>query len=348
MTEPLVTIQIVVRNGERYLRHCLAAVRAQTYPHVDVVVLDNVSTDTTCDIVREFGYRLIEHSTNLGMWPGQEWLLPQTSGEYILALSVDVILHPQFIEEAVRACEADHGIAAVQGKFFQYSIADLEAGRTSLSQAIIDTCGFALTRARRVVNIGHGTPDDAAHQEAQDIFGVEGAAPFFRRTALEQCRIPAEQPNAPGMLIDPDYFWYGDDLDLAWRMTLFGHRQRFIPSAIAWHDRSTTKGSAATPVIGQLRRLSVRRAIPVRKRQLDWANVRFTIIKNDYIINILRDAIPIMLRELSVQGYMLFFEPRVLAAWVRLICLLPRMIRRRRSVLKRAVVSPGVMHRWYL
>ncbi|MCC6405156.1 MAG: glycosyltransferase [Candidatus Yanofskybacteria bacterium] len=341
MTTPLVSIQIVVRNGGAYLHRCLASVRAQTHPNCEVVVLDNASTDATRDIVRSFGFRLIESATNWGMWPGQERLLPETSGDYVLALSVDVILHPRFVEEAVRACEGDRGIAAVQGKFYQYDVENLPASDADLPRSTIDTCGFAVTRGRTVVNIGHGKQDCDAPDAPRAIFGVEGAAPFFRRSALEDCRIE-------GMLIDPDYFWYGDDLDLAWRMTLLGHRQMFIPSVVAWHDRSTTKGGAAIPIIGQLRRLRIRRAIPLMKRRLDWTNVRFTIIKNDYIINIFRDAIPFGMRELGVLGYSVLFEPGVLGGLGRFFRLLPRMLRRRRAVMRRAVVPPARMHQWYL
>jgi GT2 family glycosyltransferase len=317
--EPLVSVQVVVRNGEHFLRACLHAVRAQTYHNLEVVVLDNDSTDATAHIVQsEYPeFRLIRSEKNLGMWPGHESLLPQTRGPYVLGLSVDVVLDAQFIERCVAACERDASIAAVQGKTYQLP----DTNR-------IDTCGFSLTRGRTVVNIGHGELDGPAYTRTRIILGVEGAAPFFRRSALEDCAIE-------GHIWDPDYFWYGDDFDLAWRMTLLGHRQIFLPDAHAWHDRSTTKGTAHTPIIGQLRRLHARRAIPLFKRRLDWSNTRFTIIKNDSIIDILRDAPWILARELMILGYTILFEPGVLREYGRFFRLLPRMLRRRRLIMRR-------------
>ncbi|MEK9208769.1 MAG: glycosyltransferase [Patescibacteria group bacterium] len=339
--QPLVSVQIVVRNGERFIRHCLDSVRAQIYMSTEVVVLDNNSDDSTANIIAsEYPeFRLIRRDNNLGMWPGQEMLLSHTRGLYVLVLSVDVILDPQFIANAVAACERDITIAAVQGKIFQYSLPQLETDNLKLTTAVIDTCGFGMTRSRKVLNIGHGQPDGPYCASTHDIFGVEGAAPFFRRSALEDCRVE-------GKLIDTDYFWYGDDLDLAWRMTLFGHRQVFVPGAVAWHDRSTTKG-AATSLAGHLARLRVRRAIPLRKRRLDWSNVRFTIIKNDYILNLLRDAPWILAREMATLLYALAIEPGILLEAGRFFALLPRMLKRRHAIMRRAVISARTMHQWF-
>lgn len=319
MTEPLVSVQVVVRNGERLIRACLDAIRAQTYPNREVIVLDNHSDDGTAHIV-EAEYpndRLIRSDRNWGMWPGHERLLPHTHGPYVLAVSADVVLDSRFIERCVVACEREPSIDAVQGKILQLPDRDR-----------IDTCGFALTRARQVVNVGHGEPDGPAFAHPRDVFGVEGAVPFFRRSALEDCRIE-------GHIWDPDYFWYGDDFDLAWRMTLLGHRQVFIPDAVAWHDRATTKGSATVPIVGQLRRRAARRRIPIEKRRLDWANVRFTIIKNDSIVSLWSNAPYILWRECMTIGYTLLFEPGVLLAVPRFIRLLPRMLRQRRELMRR-------------
>lgn len=334
-TNPLVSINIVVRNGERFIRQCLDAVAAQTYPNLQVTILDNNSTDQTREIAAAYPqYRLISHPTNLGMWPGQEYLLSQTQGSYVVGLSVDVVIAPDFIERCVAACEADPTLGGVQGKIYQYRLGQ------PLTREMIDTCGFALTRSRKVLNIGHGEPDSSAFSRPMSILGVEGAVPFFRRTALEACRID-------GTIWDTDYFWYGDDLDLAWRMTLLGHHQAFIPDAIAWHDRSTTKGAAVIPVIGQLRRVATRRAIPLLKRRLDWSNVRFTIIKNDYIINIVRDLPLLIAREIGILGYTILFEPGVLLEFGRFVRLAPRMLLRRRQVMARALVSPRQIHTFF-
>ena len=275
-----VSINLVVRNGEKYIRHCLDAINNQTYPgeFLQLNILDNGSTDNTHEVINNFNFKvsnfkLIEIDNNLGMWPGQEELLKHSEGKYVLAMAVDVLLDKNFIANAVKRMESDGSVGALEAKIYRYEILNGNIQKTNY----IDTCGFQMFKSRRVINIGHGQEDrDQFGKKYEEIFGVEGAAPFFRRDALEDCRIKGE-------LIDKDFFWYGDDLDLAWRMRLFGWKEVFDPQVVAWHDRQTTKTLKKS--FADFVRL--RRAIPIKKRGLDWRNTRWTIIKNDYIINIL-------------------------------------------------------------
>ncbi len=337
MNNPLVTINLVVYNGEKYLRYCLDHIRKQTYNNLEVHIFDNASTDNTREIAKEYPeFNLISHPKNLGTWPGQEEALKYSHGIYVVALSVDVMLHPQFIEHAVQASEADNRIGAVQAKIYRYDYPQLNDGSYTKGD-IIDTCGFTLARNRKVINVGHGQQDQ--FNSAKYIFATEGAVPFFRREALEAVRIE-------GTIVDHDYFWYGDDLDLTWRMQLFGWKQWFSPDVIAYHDRSTTKAEGSR--ISFKQRLEQRRKIPIKKRRLDWANVRFTIIKNEYIINILKDLPRIALREIQVIGFALLFEPQIFLEIPRFLKLLPRMLRKRHFVMAKATVSAKEIRAWYV
>ncbi|MEK7124859.1 MAG: glycosyltransferase [Patescibacteria group bacterium] len=329
------SIQIVVHNGQSYVRDCLRRVYAQTYPTLEVVVLDNASTDATCEIIqKEFPQATLNvHGKNVGMWLGQDYLLSRTKGKYVLALSADVVLDKDFITRAIPVMESDARIGALQSKMYQW---DGGAERTTTT---LDTCGFALTRSRKVVNIGHGQADAPQYARQRELFAAEGAAPLFRREALEDIRIE-------GRIADPDYFWYGDDLDMGWRMHLFGWKQIYAPNVVAWHDRSTTKGAAHS--FGDvLKRVAVRRRIPLQKRRWDWSNVRFTIIKNDYILNILGDMPWILAREVGVFFYTLLVEPKVFLECGRFLRLLPRMWHRRQLVMAKATVPPREMGKWF-
>ena len=105
----MVTINLVVLNGEKYIRHCLDAVLAQIYPHgnIEINILDNGSNDETISIIENYKlkiknssftrFNLIKNEQNLGMWGGQEELLKHSAGEYIVMLSVDVIMDENFI-----------------------------------------------------------------------------------------------------------------------------------------------------------------------------------------------------------------------------------------------------------
>ncbi|OGN06151.1 MAG: hypothetical protein A2750_03645 [Candidatus Yanofskybacteria bacterium RIFCSPHIGHO2_01_FULL_45_42] len=344
----MVTINLVVYDGEKYLRHVLDSVLAQTYPHelIELNIFDNNSSDKTKEIATSYKLRttnfanfsLVESRENLGMWPGQEKALESSHGKYVVALSVDIILDKDFVKNTVEAMEKDEKIGALQPKLYQWSLTNLDPSAHILKPKIIDTVGFQIFRSRKITNIGHGQEDRGQFNEQKGVFAVEGAVPVLRREALESVRID-------GRIIDHDYFWYGDDLDLLWRMRLFGWKQVYNPQVIAWHDRSTTKGVSHN-WLGYFRRVKERRKIPIKKRRLDWSNVRFTIIKNDYIINMLKDLPRIAAREIAVLGYTLLFEPMVLLEAGRFFRLLPRMLKCRAQIMKLAKATPQEMRKW--
>jgi GT2 family glycosyltransferase len=332
----------------------LNSVFAQTYANIEVNVFDNCSTDSIAKIISsEFydsmiyqrnlakGLKLIKSEKNLGMWPGQEELLKYSHGEYIVALSVDVILDQRFVEEAVRIFEKDPRVGAIQGKIYKFELPFLQTTNYKLQTNIIDTCGFQIFRSRRIVNIGHGEPAFAnSYSEAKEIFAAEGAVPVFRRQTLEDCRLKSQGDK----IVDPDFFWYGDDLDLAWRMRLLGWKQVFVPTAIAYHDRQTTKVLAG----GSWREfMKIRKAIPMFKRRLDWRNTTLAIIKNDFAANFLRDLPFIFWRQLRLWGYFLLFETSVVLEIFGVAKMLPRMLKRRSEIMRKARISAREMRKWF-
>lgn len=338
MPNPKISINLVVLNGEKYVRRCLESVQHQSYPRdeVEVHVFDNGSTDKTLEIVEEFSnVRLIKSSHNFGPWGGWEELLKYSIGEYVIFLSVDVILQKDFVAQAVQAMEARPKLGGLQSKTYQYSHTD--SFDSEPVRQTIDTCGFKISRSRKVVNIGHGQSDSGQFDKPADIFGVEGAVPVFRKTALESIRVLGE-------ITDHDLFWYAEDLDVAWRLRMAGWEQRYEPSIVAWHDRQTTKKTRR----GIIDFIATRDKIPLNKRRLEWRNIRWTIIKNDYIINILKDLPYIITREVAMTTYLLIFETAVFAELPKFFKLLPKMLRKRREIIKQAKINPRQIHAYFI
>ena len=380
MSNIIVTINLVVLNGEKYIRYCLDAVLAQTYPRelIEINILDNGSNDNTKEIIRnleikkfrnlEFAkFFLMESKKNLGVWPGQEELLKHSNGKYVICLCVDVLMDKDFVKNVAEAMEKDKKVGALQPKIYKFGIESLpayrsrwqshrgsstESGLTGLPAKIIDTCGFQIFRSRRVTNICHGEEDKGQYDNLEEIFAVEGAVPVFRREALENCRIKLTTSDgqrtsdvSSAEIVDHDFFWYGDDLDLAWRMRLFGWKEVFAPNIIAWHDRQTTK-TLKKSWLDYFSRIPIRRQIPIKKRRLDWRNTRWTLVKNDYIINILKDLPWIILREIAVLGYAVLFEPEILKEVPVFFKYLPKMLRKRKEIMKLATASPADIRKW--
>lgn len=331
MESPLVSITLVVRNGEKYIRSCLEAVRAQTYKNLELTVLDNSSTDTTREIVtKEFPeFRLIAHPGNTYFGPGQNMCMPLTRGKYILGLCADVVLDPHFTERAVSAMEADPAIGALQAKIFQIH----DGVRTD----IIDTTGFVIYRSRRIINRGHGEKDAGQYDTREEVFSYEGAVPFWRRTALEESSVWGEAH-------DEDYVWYADDIDLGWRMRLFGWKSMYDPLVIAYHDRSTTKRLSGS----RKDFIAMRKELPARKKMLDWQNQHFTFLKNDLVLSALKDIWYVLPRELAFFAYIVIFEPYTLRAVPHMLRMMPRMLSKRRYIMKHKKASRKDMEQWFL
>jgi GT2 family glycosyltransferase len=330
--EPDIDVLMAVHNGAPWLGDVLAALAAQTGAEFRLSVWDNASTDATTEIVRQLipSARIVRSDENIGFWAAVERLSESCTGEVLVALT-DVVLAPEFLARA-SAAFADPSVGAVQGKLYQLRGGD----RTT----VIDTIGFHIDRSRRVTIAGHGEIDDGRYDRTGPIFAVEGAAPVFRTRAFRDAAVE-------GHVIDPAFragpLGYGDDLDLAWRMALFGWRQVLVPDAVAWHDRSTTH-ETATGLRSHLGHIPERRAIPIEKRVLDWVNVRAARLKNDRAADVLRDLPFIVVRELVVLVYMLLVEPRALAGVAHLLRLTRPMLRQRRIVQRRARAD---LHEWF-
>src|SRR5947209_14938759 len=99
MTEPTVCVSIVTFNSSRYIERCLQAVLKQQDVRLDVVVVDNASTDGTRDILEKFSgrIRLIANPKNAGFAEGQNQAIASSTAEWVLTLNPDVRLEGDFI-----------------------------------------------------------------------------------------------------------------------------------------------------------------------------------------------------------------------------------------------------------
>jgi glycosyltransferase involved in cell wall biosynthesis len=108
---PLVSVIIPTYNSARMLSLTLQSIKRQTYPSVEIIVVDRFSRDGTPYIVSMFGARLIQADTeraeakNIG--------LKAAKGQYVLFLDSDMELTPTVIQECVELMEGDSAIGAV-------------------------------------------------------------------------------------------------------------------------------------------------------------------------------------------------------------------------------------------
>lgn len=113
---PLASIFMFVRNGGKSLRRAVDSVFAQTYPNIEFVVQDAVSTDGTLDLLRSYGDRIkIVSEPDSGPSDGLWRAMNRCTGEFVGSCLADEELMPDAVERAVRAFQESPSTGAVTG-----------------------------------------------------------------------------------------------------------------------------------------------------------------------------------------------------------------------------------------
>lgn len=220
---PLASVIVLNWNGEALLAECLDSLTLQTYPRVEILVVDNGSTDGSVRLVRErYGdkVRLIETGTNLGFAGGNNVGIAAARGEYILVLNNDAAADPSWVEALVREAETDPGIGMCASKVVTWD-----------APFLMDSAGLLLFRDGVARGRGRGEPADDRFDTTADALLPSGCAALYRRAMLDEIG-----------LFDDAFFMYCEDVDLGLRGRLAGWRCRYAPDALVRHRYSASAG----------------------------------------------------------------------------------------------------------
>lgn len=222
------TVVVVTYDARDLLLHCLDAVdRAleAVTGGVEVLVVDNASTDGTAAAVREQHprVRLLEPHANLGFPAAVNLAVAGSSGEWLLLLNNDTVVAPMAVRRALEvatAAPADVGSLALLMRF-------AHDGRINSAGLDVDGLGVAFDRLI-------GAPLEAAGLEVGEVFGASGGAALLRRSMLTELGG-----------FDATFFLYLEDVDLAWRARMGGWRCLLVPDAVVLHHHSASSGHAS-------------------------------------------------------------------------------------------------------
>jgi GT2 family glycosyltransferase len=116
---PLVSVVILTYNNWHYTSECLASLRSWSdYPNLEIIVVDNASTDGTPDKLRavqrhDDSLRLVLNDTNLGFAAGNNVGLRQASGEYVILANNDTVFTRGWVRDLIRPMQLDPRIGLV-------------------------------------------------------------------------------------------------------------------------------------------------------------------------------------------------------------------------------------------
>jgi GT2 family glycosyltransferase len=318
-----VSVTIVTFNSERYIRRCLDAVLRQEGVSVEVIVVENASTDGTRAVLDAFAgrIRVIPSPENLGFAEAQNRAIRAGSARWVLTLNPDVLLEPGFIRNLVEAGESDSGAGAVCGKLLS-----IGPGFEPLPEPRIDSTGIFFTPAMRHFDRGWHEPDGRYSERMEYVFGATAAAALFRRRMIEDVAVD-------GNFFDPDFFVYREDADLAWRAQLLGWRCIYTPAAVASHVRTVTPAN--------------RRSLPALINMHSVKNRFLMRVKNATPAVFRRCWAPMIARDILVLGGSLLWEPSSLKAFWQIAKCLPRAVHQRREIMRRRRVADDDLAQWF-
>jgi GT2 family glycosyltransferase len=286
----MVSVLIVTWNSAQYLEECFASVGRQDFRDLEVVVVDNASTDGTGELLRarESQWQVIYNDRNVGFAAGQNQAIRIAKGEWLLCLNPDVMLADDFVSRLVEAASARPEAGMICGKLLRW-----DPNREPHRTRTIDSTGVYFTRNMRHLDRGAEETDNGQFDRAQYVFGATGAAAMFRRSFVDAVSVD-------GQFFDEDFFSYREDADLAWRAQVMGWKCLYTPTAVAWH---------------------VRRVTPERREQLPLV-INWHSVKNRFLMRgknasgwlCRRLFWPVAWRDLMIVGYATVRDRRMLSA----------------------------------
>jgi GT2 family glycosyltransferase len=219
--KPLVSVIVVTLDYANLLRQCLLSLVKQDYPNIELIVVDNGSTEDIAGMLnREFpAVHQIRLPENTGFAGGTNTGIRASKGKYIAMINNDAAASPQWISAMVTTAESDPAVGAVG------SIV-IDGNHPSM----LDSCGvvIALDGMSRQSMIGSPIPHFTVPME---VLAVSGCACLLRRDAIEQTGI-----------FDERFFAYCEDTDLCLRIRRACWKIVVAPEANVTHYYSRTAG----------------------------------------------------------------------------------------------------------
>ena len=227
MPAPAISIVIVNWNGGKVLPQCLETLTAQTFQDFEIILVDNGSTDGSTDDLEtrwpQLHLKLIHLPNNAGFAAANNIGARAAQGEWLALLNNDAFPGPNWLETLLTASRQ-----YPEYTFFASRL--LQAGRPD----IIDGTGDVYHVSGAVWNRQHNYPAHLAVNQPGEVFSPQGAAALFPRVAFLE---------VGGF--DESYHSYHEDIDLAFRLRLRGHRCLYIPDALVYHKGSFTTGKGS-------------------------------------------------------------------------------------------------------
>ena len=214
---PLVSVIVLNYNAGKLLLNCIESIKKSAYKNLEIIVVDNISTDKSQKACKEKypDIKLIQNNENFGYCEGNNIGIRETEGDYIIILNPDTIVKSNWIEELISAYNA-FGEGLYQPKIL--SLNEKQVLQSTGNMLHVFGFGFAKDKGRKDVEVD---------EEIKKIGYASGTCLFTSRNVLDKVG-----------LLDSFLFLYHDDLDLGWRASQIGINSYYVPKSKIYHVES--------------------------------------------------------------------------------------------------------------
>jgi len=214
---PLVSVIVLNYNAGELLLNCVESVKKSAYKNLEIIVVDNISTDKSQKICKEKypDIKLIQNDENFGYCEGNNIGIREAEGDYIIILNPDTIVESNWIEELISAYNKfGEGLYQPKHLSLNKKTVYMSAGN------MLNIFGFGYAREK-------GNKDENQFNKIEEIGYASGTCLFTSSAVLKKVG-----------LFDPFIFLYHDDLDLGWRASQLGIKSYYVPTSLIYHAES--------------------------------------------------------------------------------------------------------------
>ncbi len=242
---------VVNWNRKDLLRACLRSLARQTGVTLEIIVVDNGSTDGSSDLAEhEFHARVIRNPDNRGFCAANNQGIAAARGEFIALLNNDAEAEPGWLSALHRACSQRPDIGMAASKVLVWE-----------DPQRIDKVGHLIFADGQNRGRGSGALDRGQYDREEEVLWPDGSAALYRKEMLD--RIGG---------FDEDFFAYGDDAELGLRARIAGWKCIYTPEAVVRHHRGSTLGKSSVRRLELIERNRLLLALKLFPWSLLWLN----------------------------------------------------------------------------
>ena len=219
---PLVSVIVVSWNVAESLRRCLESVFASKYPHLEVLVIDNASSDASASVAKSYPVQFIQNTKNLGFPKAVNIGLRQSRGDYLLVLNPDTRLPTGFFTQAIQFFTAFADAGLMGPKL-------VDPDGTPQGSVFPEPSIIASFKEFWLGVKGLTAKYVPATNQPVVVPAVSGSCLFFPRSTLAKVGLFTEE-----------VFMYFEDLDYCRRLRHLGLSVYFQPQIIVVHKHGTS------------------------------------------------------------------------------------------------------------